>query len=72
MLLLSHSTLAVFAQYSTTCIMHALCFVKWPCRASYEQLLLKYKVDLVFSGHTHAYERTKPIANYQVGQGLCL
>jgi hypothetical protein len=36
------------------------------CRESYEQLLLKYKVDLVFSGHTHAYERTKPIANYQV------
>jgi hypothetical protein len=43
------------------------CFVFWRCRASYEQLLLKYKVDLVFSGHTHAYERTKPVANYQVG-----
>jgi hypothetical protein len=54
---------ALLYSYCLTCTFALL----WSCRASYEQLLLKYKVDLVFSGHTHAYERTKPIANYQVG-----
>jgi hypothetical protein len=48
-----------------------LCCSLLSCRESYEQLLLKYKVDMVFSGHTHAYERTKPIANYQVRSCGC-
>ncbi|WIA32552.1 hypothetical protein OEZ86_003360 [Tetradesmus obliquus] len=37
-------------------------------REAYEPLLLKHKVDMVFSGHTHAYERTKPTAQYQVDE----
>merc|ERR1711879_981013 len=28
-----------------------------------EDLLLKYKVDIVFNGHVHAYERTYPIVH---------
>eukprot|EP01126_Amoeba_proteus_P044311 TRINITY_DN4919_c0_g2_i1.p1 TRINITY_DN4919_c0_g2~~TRINITY_DN4919_c0_g2_i1.p1 ORF type:complete len:400 (+),score=68.84 TRINITY_DN4919_c0_g2_i1:74-1273(+) len=30
-------------------------------REDYEDLLYKYKVDINFVGHVHAYERTKPI-----------
>lgn len=30
-------------------------------RASMEPLLLQYHVDLVFSGHVHAYERSVPV-----------
>jgi hypothetical protein len=35
-------------------------------RAAMEPLLLQYGVDLVFSGHVHAYERTVPVALNQV------
>ena len=28
---------------------------------SMEELLYRYKVDLVFNGHLHSYERTKPV-----------
>lgn len=35
-------------------------------RTSYEQLLYQYHVDISFTGHIHAYERTKPIYNYTV------
>ena len=31
---------------------------------AYEPLLYKYGVDLVFNGHQHAYERTKPVYNW--------
>jgi len=35
-------------------------------RESFEDLLYKYKVDINFVGHVHAYERTKPIYNWKV------
>ena len=38
-----------------------------PCPAGfrqiYEPLWLRYGVDLLFSGHVHAYERSNPVAN---------
>lgn len=36
-------------------------------RMSYEKLILKYKVDIMFFGHVHAYERNNPVADFQVG-----
>eukprot|EP00475_Leptophrys_vorax_P018469 TRINITY_DN2525_c0_g2_i3.p1 TRINITY_DN2525_c0_g2~~TRINITY_DN2525_c0_g2_i3.p1 ORF type:complete len:393 (+),score=97.94 TRINITY_DN2525_c0_g2_i3:243-1421(+) len=36
-------------------------------RPTYEPLLAKYCVDIVLSGHVHAYERTKPVYNDKVG-----
>ncbi|CAF1089387.1 unnamed protein product [Didymodactylos carnosus] len=33
------------------------------CRAVFEPILIKYKVDMYFSGHAHWYERTYPIKN---------
>ena len=35
-------------------------------REMYEWLMIKYNVDLMFFGHVHAYERVKPIKDYQV------
>jgi len=35
-------------------------------RLSYESLLYQYKVDISFTGHIHAYERTAPMYNYSV------
>jgi hypothetical protein len=35
-------------------------------RAAYEPLLVRHGVDIVMSGHVHAYERTKPLNDYQV------
>ncbi|KAM3220312.1 purple acid phosphatase 2 isoform X1 [Capsicum annuum] len=32
-------------------------------RVVYEQWFVKYKVDMVFAGHVHAYERTERISN---------
>jgi acid phosphatase type 7 len=32
-------------------------------RVMYEPWFVKYKVDLVFAGHVHAYERTVPISS---------
>ncbi|KAG2592109.1 purple acid phosphatase 2-like [Panicum virgatum] len=42
-------------------------------RVMYEPWFVKYKVDLVFAGHVHAYERTHRISNvaYNVVNGLC-
>jgi 3',5'-cyclic AMP phosphodiesterase CpdA len=37
-------------------------FPSWGMRAALEPLLLQYGVDLVFSGHVHAYERSAPVA----------
>jgi hypothetical protein len=33
----------------------------------YEPLFYQHQVDLVYSGHTHAYERTFPMYNYTGG-----
>lgn len=42
-------------------------------RQAYEPLLFKYNVDIMFLGHVHAYERTKPVYNYTVSLGYhCL
>jgi len=35
-------------------------------RADMEDLLLSHEVDVVFNGHVHAYERSKPVAHEQV------
>jgi len=35
-------------------------------RQAYEPLLVAHQVDLVLSGHVHAYERTKPVMSYDV------
>lgn len=37
-------------------------------RQAYEPLLVAHQVDLVLSGHVHAYERSKPVVSYQVGR----
>ncbi|KAF8059726.1 PAP15 [Scenedesmus sp. PABB004] len=46
---------------------------KWLQRtlAVYEPLLLEGNVDIVLLGHVHAYERTKPLADFQVDRGGC-
>jgi hypothetical protein len=33
-------------------------------RQTYEPLLYRFGVDLVFNGHVHAYERSKPVFNW--------
>ncbi|KQK10030.1 purple acid phosphatase 2 [Brachypodium distachyon] len=42
-------------------------------RVMYEPWFVKYKVDVVFAGHVHAYERTHRISNvaYNIINGLC-
>ncbi|OAE26722.1 hypothetical protein AXG93_3310s1210 [Marchantia polymorpha subsp. ruderalis] len=42
-------------------------------RVIFEPFVVKYKVDIVFSGHVHAYERTYPVSNveYNIVNGLC-
>mgnify|MGYP002213747063 CR=1 FL=1 len=35
-------------------------------RQSMEALMVKYRVSAVFSGHVHAYERSKPVAYEKV------
>ncbi|XP_027160129.1 purple acid phosphatase 2 [Coffea eugenioides] len=42
-------------------------------RVMYEPWFVRYKVDLVFAGHVHAYERSERISNvaYNVVNGLC-
>merc|ERR1712228_118552 len=34
-------------------------------KASMEQMLYAHKVDIIISGHVHAYERTKPVYRYR-------
>jgi acid phosphatase type 7 len=38
-------------------------------RNAFDPLLLKYNVDLVISGHVHAYERSCPVFNGTCGRG---
>ncbi|CAI9103754.1 OLC1v1002295C1 [Oldenlandia corymbosa var. corymbosa] len=42
-------------------------------RVMYEPWFVKYKVDLVFAGHVHAYERSERVSNiaYNIVNGLC-
>ncbi|KAG9456805.1 hypothetical protein H6P81_001313 [Aristolochia fimbriata] len=42
-------------------------------RVMFEPWLVKYKVDLVFAGHVHAYERSERVSNiaYNIVNGLC-
>ncbi|XP_010530813.1 PREDICTED: purple acid phosphatase 10 [Tarenaya hassleriana] len=42
-------------------------------RVMFESWFVKYKVDLVFSGHVHAYERSERVSNiaYNVVNGIC-
>ncbi|XP_059432421.1 purple acid phosphatase 2-like [Corylus avellana] len=44
-----------------------------PMRAVYENTFVKYKVDIVFAGHVHAYERSIRVSNikYNITNGLC-
>ncbi|TKA80846.1 hypothetical protein B0A55_02330 [Friedmanniomyces simplex] len=39
--------------------------VCWVCKDVFEPLFLNYSVDLVLSGHVHAYERNAPMFNNQ-------
>ena len=40
-------------------------------RQVYEPLWLRYGVDLLFSGHVHAYERSNPVAAYSADPSGC-
>ncbi|KAI7754472.1 hypothetical protein M8C21_030477 [Ambrosia artemisiifolia] len=42
-------------------------------RVMYEQYFVKYKVDVIFSGHVHAYERTERVSNiaYNIENCFC-
>lgn len=42
-------------------------------RVMFESWFVQYKVDLVFAGHVHAYERTERVSNihYNITNGLC-
>ncbi|XP_052200704.1 purple acid phosphatase-like [Diospyros lotus] len=42
-------------------------------RVIYEPWLVQYKVDVVFAGHVHAYERSERVSNiaYNIVNGLC-
>lgn len=36
------------------------------CRKVFEPLFTQYNVDLVLSGHVHAYQRNKPVVDHTV------
>ncbi|KAK1369552.1 Purple acid phosphatase [Heracleum sosnowskyi] len=42
-------------------------------RVMYEPWFVKYKVDIVFAGHVHAYERSERVSNiaYNIVNGIC-
>ncbi|KAL5707030.1 prolyl aminopeptidase [Ranunculus cassubicifolius] len=42
-------------------------------RVMFEPWFVKYKVDLVFAGHVHAYERSERVSNiaYNIVNGIC-
>ncbi|KAL3699280.1 hypothetical protein R1sor_017302 [Riccia sorocarpa] len=44
-----------------------------PMRVIFEPFFVQYKVDIIFAGHVHAYERTYPVSNvnYNIEDGQC-
>eukprot|EP01060_Flectonema_neradi_P004288 TRINITY_DN1278_c0_g1_i1.p1 TRINITY_DN1278_c0_g1~~TRINITY_DN1278_c0_g1_i1.p1 ORF type:complete len:435 (+),score=97.45 TRINITY_DN1278_c0_g1_i1:40-1344(+) len=45
---------------------------EWGMRVAMEPLLAQAKVDVLFCGHVHAYERSHPVYNYKPTQGAMI